>query len=259
MKFSYLYRTSDNVQHEDVIEARSRDDVYAQLRVKGIKPIRVVASRLPWWKRISLRWVAIVALGGTLAFVVVKLNRVEKIDAVDFGGEGYGRGAIGRRQIWGDRAIIDAAARENWRVIFKNPADRLLALFAQPGVRVAMPLIPATIKEDFARALQTSVEVKDSDLEEYRQMKRIVEGMKEEMREYLADGGNIEGYVSRMVDRQNAEADVYDRERRALEDLARSKSMEEVVPLWNDANKRLRALGLKTLPIPYQGKLKIGH
>ena len=252
MKFSYLYRTSDNIQHEDVIEARSRDDVYAQLRVKGIKPIRVVASKLPWWKRISFRWVAIVALVCALAFVVAKLNRVEKNGAVNLASEGSDRGAIGRRQIWGDRAIIDAAARENWRVIFKNPADRLLALFAQPGVRVAMPMIPATIKEDFARALRTSVEVRDSDLEEYRQMKRIVEGMKEEMREYLADGGNIDGYVSRMVDRQNAEADVFDRERRALEDLARSKSVEEIMPLWNDANRRLRAIGLKTLSIPYQ-------
>lgn len=44
MKYTYAYKTSDGVRHEDSINASSRDEVFAELRKRGIKAIKVVAE-----------------------------------------------------------------------------------------------------------------------------------------------------------------------------------------------------------------------
>ena len=43
MKYTYAYKTSDGVRHEASMNAASRDDVFAELRKKGIKAIKVVS------------------------------------------------------------------------------------------------------------------------------------------------------------------------------------------------------------------------
>ena len=44
MKFTYAYKTSDGVRHEDELSASSREEVFAVLRARGIKAIKVVAA-----------------------------------------------------------------------------------------------------------------------------------------------------------------------------------------------------------------------
>ena len=44
MKYTYAYKTSDGVRHEDSMNASSREEVFAALRAKGIKAIKVVAA-----------------------------------------------------------------------------------------------------------------------------------------------------------------------------------------------------------------------
>ena len=44
MKYTYAYKTSDGVRHEDSMNADSRDEVFAELRKRGIKAIKVVAA-----------------------------------------------------------------------------------------------------------------------------------------------------------------------------------------------------------------------
>ena len=44
MKYSYFYKTSDGIRHEDEIVASSRDEAFAVLRKKGIRPIKVIAA-----------------------------------------------------------------------------------------------------------------------------------------------------------------------------------------------------------------------
>ena len=44
MKYTYAYKTSDGVRHEDSLDAGSRDEVFAVLRGRGIRPIKVVAA-----------------------------------------------------------------------------------------------------------------------------------------------------------------------------------------------------------------------
>ena len=44
MKYTYAYKTSDGARHEAAMEAESRDAVFAALRARGIKAIKVVAA-----------------------------------------------------------------------------------------------------------------------------------------------------------------------------------------------------------------------
>ena len=44
MKYTYAYKTSDGVRHEDSMNASSREEVFMELRKRGIKAIKVVAA-----------------------------------------------------------------------------------------------------------------------------------------------------------------------------------------------------------------------
>ena len=44
MKYTYAYKTSDGVRHEDSMNASSREEVVMALRKRGIKAIKVVAA-----------------------------------------------------------------------------------------------------------------------------------------------------------------------------------------------------------------------
>lgn len=44
MKYYYVFKTSDGVRTQESIEAVSRDEAFASLRRKGIRPIKVVAA-----------------------------------------------------------------------------------------------------------------------------------------------------------------------------------------------------------------------
>lgn len=44
MKYTYAYKTSDGTRHEEAMEAESREAVFAALREKGIRAIKVVAA-----------------------------------------------------------------------------------------------------------------------------------------------------------------------------------------------------------------------
>ena len=44
MKYTYAYKESNGTRHEEFMEAPSREAVFAALREKGIKAIKVVAA-----------------------------------------------------------------------------------------------------------------------------------------------------------------------------------------------------------------------
>ena len=41
MKYTYAYKTSDGVRHEESMNAASREDVFAELRKRGIKTVGI--------------------------------------------------------------------------------------------------------------------------------------------------------------------------------------------------------------------------
>ncbi len=77
-----------------------------------------------------------------------------------------------------------------------------------------------------------------------RELKQIVNGMRHEVREYLANGnGTPRSYWRRLIERTQQEAQIYERTRRELES-------EESPDVWESKNDALRRLGLRTIPTP---------
>ena len=239
------------------VSASTKDAVFCILKEKGIRPSKVYEAPGFFNKLFGKckRWIVIAVLVAVIAGM--SLHQVfrgvsdEEVSVerlyVD---NGFAR-PIDRRQIWGDEAVINMAAKSNWKVIFPNPADRLLSLFAQPGFMVPVfPRVPSTIKSDFERALNERFVIAESDLDEYKQMKCIVEGMKMELREYLAAGGSLEGYFRRLVARQKEEADFLKKAQERLN--AQIKSGVDPFEAWQNTNKILRGQGLKTIVMPPQ-------
>ena len=259
MKYTYAYKTSDGVRHEDSMSAASREEVFAALRKQGIKAIKVVAADgskangevRGVRKRVVVALVTLAAVGvGVLAF---------------FGGSRSAAFVAAnpatispRHQIYGDPAVMEALERGDFGSIFSREGDRMLAIFAQPGKlmcakgvnprRLGMgngelgAAFDAYAKNELSEDKDIPIAAEDS--REVRELKQIVNGMREEMRIYLANGnGTVKSYWRRLNERTLEEMRIYDRTKRELEN---EKSSE----IWEQKNEALRTLGLRTIPLP---------
>ncbi len=257
MKFIYEYRTKENERRSGVVSAASREAAFALLREQGIRPSSVTEAPGFFNKLFGKykRWIAIVVLLGVVAALLwtllqqtdepIATNPDEVVYAT---ADGFAN-PIERRQIWGDAAVIEQAAETHWRHLFLNPAERLLALFAQPGfLPKDFPTIPESIHDDFQKALAERIKIQPTDLNEYQQMKCIVAGIKEELRTYLKEGGTIDGYLKRLVQRQREEADFVEQAKKDLE--RRIAQGEDELTAWQEINRLLREQGLKSIPLP---------
>ncbi len=260
MKYTYAYKTSDGVRHEDSMNASSREEVFSALRAKGIKAIKVVAAdgskangEVRGLRKRAV--VALVALAAAVAGVVAYIGG-ERTGAAERANPAKpSPNASPRHQIYGDPAVMEAFERGDFGDALIRDGDRLLAVFAQPGrymcakgvsTRNLAP-VAATNFENYAShelTVEKDVEIADTDSREVRELKQIVNGMREEMREYLANGnGTPRSYWRRLNERTTSEMQIYERTRRELEN---EKSPE----VWDEKNAALRRLGLRTIPNP---------
>ena len=106
-----------------------------------------------------------------------------------------------RQTIPGNRQRIE----EGRNTIFTNAAERLLARFAEPGRAVDMPTGGKPSEAEFAACLREPIHVVSTDFTEVSDLKRIVAGLKREMRAYLAGGGTVEQYLAELAKRQRLE------------------------------------------------------
>ena len=249
MKYTYAYKTSDGIRHEATMVAKSRDEVFAELRKRGIKAIKVVAADGSKAngeihgvrKRVVVALVAFVALGvGVVAYFTGTRS------GGDLGDSATTAFATGqdRRQVIGDAAIIEKGIRNGWSEVFKLEGDRFLASFAIPGVKAGQR---NTSEKEFAAALENKCEIKPNDSIEVKQIKAMVEGMKDEARRYIAAGGSIVSYGKRLTERQDAEIAIYERIKTDLEKAHSSMSEDEYMIYWEKRNDELRNLGIKTI------------
>jgi hypothetical protein len=149
-----------------------------------------------------------------------------------------------RRQIIGDAAIIEKGIRNGWSDVFALEGERFLASFAIPGVKAGQR---NTSEKEFAAALENKCVVANSDSLEARQIKAMVEGMKNEARRYIAAGGTIVGYGKRLTERQDAEIAVYNRVKADIEKARKTMSESDFMTYWEKRNDELRNLGIKTI------------
>ena len=248
MKFLYQYRTPDNKQHRGGIRAATKEAAYAALRQQGIKPSRVEEAPGFFNKLFGKgkRWIAIVMLGALCLALCVVVARVRGVaySTLDF---------TTRHQILGDSVAISRGVTESWREVFSRPGDRYLSCYAQPGVPVAKvePGVLSAVVEDMKENLGAdAVAVAEGDLDEVKQIKRIVAGMRQELFEYVRDGGTVEQYVMCLAERQKYEVGLRNRVRDRLAQLRRSRKLEgEYVEEWKKANLELRKFGIAFVPL----------
>ena len=249
MRYTYAYKTSDGVRHEATMNASSREEVFSELRKRGIKAIKVVAAdgskangeMHGVRKRVVAVLVAFVALG---VGVVAYLSGTRS--GGDLGDSPTTAFATGqdRRQVIGDAAIIEKGIRNGWSDVFELEGERFLASFAIPGVKAGQR---NTSEKEFTAALEHKCVVAASDSLEARQIKAMVEGMKNEARRYIAAGGTIVEYGKRLTERQDAEIAVYNRVKADLEKARATMSESEFMTYWEKRNDELRNLGIKTV------------
>ena len=256
MKYTYAYKTSDGMRHEDSMNAASREEVFAELRKKGIKAIKVVAadgSKANGEVRgVRKRIVAVLVAVAALFVGIVAYFGGSRTAAVQVANSA----AISpRHQIYGDPAIMESLERGDFSAALSREGDRLLAVFAQPGrlmctkgtnPRKLSPNAAAQFAAYAKNELGTDndILINADDPREIRELKQIVNGMRDEMRTYLANGnGTPRSFWRRLNERTLSEMQIYDRTKRELE---KEKSPE----VWERKNEALRRLGLRTIPLP---------
>lgn len=248
MKFTYQYKTSDGVRHTGVYAARSKTAVYDGLRAQGIKAFGVepapgflnrVAGAFGW--RISIIFLlALAFFAASVAYYRERTDAPAVEDAVFL--------SRMRRQIIGDAAVIEAGIKNGWRDVFPEEGERFLASFAVPGVPAG---VRATNVAELEKSLGRVVSISSDDSMEAKQIKSMVEGMKDELRGYIAEGGSIAQYGERLVERQEQELSYYRRIKEEIEQAAKSGVSEEVLEAkWKASNAELRKMGIRLVPLP---------
>ena len=245
MKYRYIYKTSDGVKHEGKISAPGRDQCFELLHAQGVRPIKVIAcdgtkangADYGVRKRVvGCLVLGALCLGAVVAFTVgsrVPRDRDVGVASAEF------LTSKERRQIIGDAAIIERGIKDGWETVFPYEGERFLASFAVPGVPAGLR---NTTEDEIRDALKRSEEeavgklrIDNGELRiekrelslEGKQIAAIVEGMKDELRAFIADGKHtIVEYGQRLVQRQEQEIAYYQRAKTEIEVAA--KTMDEV-------------------------------
>ncbi len=261
MKFLYEYRTSDNQKHKGTLDAPDRESAFQVLKSRGIRPsvVKEAPGFFNQWFGKGKRWTLIIFLSLLSLSLSVILFSPSLRDLQSRSNppspyastQGFAL-PIERRQIWGDEAVVRHGQATQWKSLFQSPAEQFLALFAQPGyaeeVFPDFPLEDAFFKEEFEAILFHPIKIVPGDLDEYQQMKAMVTGMKEELRDYLAAGGTVDGYLKRLIDRQREESDFVTKAKKELD--SRIQKGDDPLTAWQEINLTLRDQGLKSIPLP---------
>ena len=255
MNYTYAYKTSDGARHEGSMDASSREEVFTVLRARGIRPIKVVAAdgskangekeEVRRKKEEVWRGIRLVLLVLFVLLVLVVLVFYRKAP-----GTQANPPATPRHQIYGDPAIVGGFEHGDFGDALPRQGDRLLAWFSQPG-RITCPRntpraelfhLGAANVAALKAVVDSDVEIAAADPREVRELKQIVNGMRQEMREYLANGnGTPRSYWRRLNERTQQEAQIYERTRREV----------EISPeTLDERNASLRKLGLPSISTP---------
>ncbi len=239
------------MRHTGVYAARSKTAVYDELRAKGIKAFGVepapgLLNRLGGvigWRVAIIVLLAVSLAAASVAYFREKAETPAVEDSVFL--------SKTRRQIIGDAAVIEAGIKNGWRDVFAEEGERFLASFAVPGVPAG---VRTTNADELEKALGRVVQISDDDSMEAKQIKSMVEGMKDELRGYLAGGGSIAQYGERLVERQEQELSYFRRIKEEIENAAKSGiSEDELEAKWKAGNAELRNMGIRLVPMPETG------
>ncbi len=254
MRYTYAYRSSDGTRNEASMSASSREEVFETLRARGIKAIKVVAAdgskangELRGVRKRVV--VALVVLAAVVAGIVVYIGGERSGVSAEAGPST----ASPRHQIYGDPVVMESFEHGDFSGVLEREGDKLLAVFAQPGrlmcAKGADPRVLDAVMEASLVAYvrdelspEKDVAIAPGDSREAQELKQIVNGMREEMRAYLANGnGTPRSFWRRLNERTATEMQIHERTRRELE----KETSQET---WDQKNDALRRLGLRPIP-----------
>ena len=228
--------------HRGVVSASDRDAAFALLKSQGVKPYAVAEASGFFNKLLGKgkRWIAIAVLGALCVSLVFALRSSRlALRSPD---------AAPRHQIYGDPALMEEWEENVYLTALTDPGERILAVYAQPGGYVGWQGVASNVvftADDVAAVEATRnspVTFSDDDRRELRELKAIVAGMKDELREYLSDGvGSVRTYLTRLEERRHAEIAAYKKVAQELDD-------EQDEAVREAKNEALRAMGLRTVP-----------
>ena len=247
MKFEFAYRDRNNERHDGTIVASSKDDAFRKLKARGIRPLSVALApglfnRIQsFGKRgLAIAVLALVAVvSTTVAFRVANDPQVLTIEQYF--------DAPTRRQIMGDQWVIDKGVRDSWADVFELEGDRFLAAYAVPGNPV--PRLKISDETLLAAVGKKCLPTPEDSLEA-RQIKAMVEGLKDELRQFVADGGTVSRYVRRLAQRQAEEIGYYQRAKNEIANLQKGNASEAMIAKrLDDLNASLRNMGIRLISL----------
>ena len=265
--FTYFYKTSDGIRHEAEIGAPSRDEAFAALRERGIRPIKLLAKdglpangevrgvRKRAVAAIVVSVAAVAALAtGAVAFALGRRTPPSAPVVVTPQGPVTFTSAspLARQRIPGDRLRIENVPTN----LFAFASEACLAGYAEPGR--PLPAGAQLDEADVRAALAKPVMISSRDFTEHVDLKRIVAGMKRELNAYLAGGGTVDGYAAELVKRQKMEIAYREKAAARLQELlaapgekSRSAGTSAAAyAYWLKANASLQAMGIYPLELP---------
>ena len=139
------------------------------------------------------------------------------------------------------------------RPIFDNPSDQIIAL-AVSGVAAGaeMPPIPSLEDADgaFAKSLETEIEIKESDSEDVKELKKSVIAVREEIRQLLSEGHSFADIIKDHRELVNKSVAIKEEASRLTKELLDEGDREAAVEFLIRANQTLRDMGVDEIEMP---------
>lgn len=213
MKFAYVYKLADGTRHEAVMRAKSRDEAFAALRKRGIRPVKVEPAGWLYVHRAQVRHTVLAILLSVIAVLMATLwlGRPEMLQGPsDSQQSAMSRAADPRAAEPRPRRQVPGFDQVDLVMAFAHPFERYLAGFAQPGVRrkaSSAKASSALLEDDLTEALEDEILIEDGDEEAVVEIKRIVAGLKEEVAMLVAAGKCMREICEWLEGRQHMECE----------------------------------------------------
>lgn len=120
--------------------------------------------------------------------------------------------------------------------VFRHETEAYMALFLNPAQAVPPPPDNYT-NEQVEQMLADQIEILPDDTEDEIRQKEGVKQFKEELREYIKQGGTFNGYLAELEKRQNMEAGKMFEARKMISEAIEKGNMEEAKELYDAINK----------------------
>lgn len=267
-RFIYYWKTGRDDRHEGEIDAPDRETAFSLLRARGIRAIKVEPKGWETGKgfrgvrkrMVVLAGVVCLALGAAITYSIIRRVRPSAPTVMTPAGPVTYRVAspLERQQISGDHQRIENLPTN----FFPHVAEFYLAAFAEPGRPIPSQMMRPPANEAFLACLNKPIYIASNDFTEHADLKRIVAGMKRELKTYITGGETVSQYCVELVKRQKMEQSYRTRAEKHLDELMKQAiskgsgspdavgNLKDAYSYWLKANASLEAMGIYPLPLP---------